>query len=244
MLAPARSRRHPAAPGSPCGFPADTGHMPRGALLAADQIRTSRIRTSVSGEWPRPTSSRWTRRRAGDFDPGLACSFGPGSSRAPRTAPSARPCARYDCTTLSSIGMSARRFGCSAFVIFEKPIPEISAKASKSCVSERHGIASSSSASDASGRSSARRARSGGGVRESRRSRRRRCARRRGSRASGRSRRRSRAASHARRIAGYASTNLTVTSSGSSISRPPRRTTLTSRRRAGTSRPRAARRRR
>ena len=47
---------------------------------------------------------------------------------------------RYAWTTLSSIGISAGRFLCSAFVIFEKPTPRMSANAVKSSVSGTHGI--------------------------------------------------------------------------------------------------------
>jgi hypothetical protein len=63
----------------------------------------------------------------------------PGSSRV-----------RYAWTTLSSIGIRAGRFLCSAFVIFEKPIPRMSANASKSRVSGFHGIELSGSANEAS----------------------------------------------------------------------------------------------
>jgi hypothetical protein len=47
--------------------------------------------------------------------------------------------------------MSAGRFRWSAFVIFEKPIPRISANASKSWVNEVHGIELDASANEASG---------------------------------------------------------------------------------------------
>jgi hypothetical protein len=47
---------------------------------------------------------------------------------------------RYVWTTLSSIGISAGRFLCSAFVIFEKPTPRMSANVSKSSINDLHGI--------------------------------------------------------------------------------------------------------
>ncbi len=52
---------------------------------------------------------------------------------------------------LSSIGISAGRFGCSAFVIFAKPTPRISANASKSCLSTSHGTESAAPPSETSG---------------------------------------------------------------------------------------------
>ena len=71
--------------------------------------------------------------------------------------------ARYACTTLSSIGINAGRFGCRAFVIFEKPTPWISAKAPNSCLKASHGI--ELAASEASGSIRARRPRSRPGAR-------------------------------------------------------------------------------
>jgi len=57
---------------------------------------------------------------------------------------------RYAWTTLSSIGISAGRFLCSPFVIFENPTPRMSANPSKSRVSGIHGIELDSSVKEAS----------------------------------------------------------------------------------------------
>ncbi len=48
------------------------------------------------------------------------------------------------------MGISAGRFGYSAFVIFDKPTPRMSANASKSCLTGSHGTQFAAPASEAS----------------------------------------------------------------------------------------------
>ena len=60
---------------------------------------------------------------------------------------------------LSSMGISAGRFGYSALVIFDMPTPRMSANASNSCLNGSHGTESTSPDSKAPGGIS-RRARS------------------------------------------------------------------------------------
>src|SRR5436190_1990749 len=81
-------------------------------------------------------------------------------ARSPNGAPApGSSSSRYFWTTLSSMGISAGRFGCSAFVIFERPTPRMSANPSKSWLSGSHGTELAAPVSDASG-AIARRARS------------------------------------------------------------------------------------
>jgi hypothetical protein len=88
----------------------------------------------------RSKSRSWLRTSAVARSPNDADERVPGSSRV-----------RYAWTTLSSIGISAGRFLCSAFVILEKPIPRMSANALKSRVSAIHGIELVASANEALG---------------------------------------------------------------------------------------------
>ena len=58
---------------------------------------------------------------------------------------------RYVWTMLSSMGISAGRFGYSALVIFDKPTPRISANASNSWLSGSHGTEVTAADSEAPG---------------------------------------------------------------------------------------------
>ena len=58
---------------------------------------------------------------------------------------------RYVWTMLSSMGISAGRFGYSALVIFDKPTPRMSANASNSWLSGSHGTEFTAADSEAPG---------------------------------------------------------------------------------------------